>query len=61
MPSMVLSAKCLMLSPQSDPVQLKANIKLLRRGVLRKRVVETEANLRFMYIMDVSFIPLVVR
>lgn len=58
---MVLVAKCLVLSPECDPVQLKTHIQLLRRGVLLKRIVKTEASLCFMYIMDVTFIPLVIR
>ena len=50
-----------MLSPKSDPVQLETHIQLFHRGVLVERIVKTEADLCLMYIMDMTFIPPVVR
>ena len=57
----MVCTKCLMLSPKSDPVQLKTHIQLFHRGVLVERVVETQADLCLVYIMDMTFKPLVVR
>jgi hypothetical protein len=57
---MVFGTKCLMLPPESRPVHLKTNIQLLLLGVLREGAMKTEADLCFVYKMDVTFKPLVV-